>query len=425
MRSLVERTDQLRRAARVEAAEERIRTTYSWSAVTERWADFIQERVRRRAPIKVAAVTTFNSRCGIAEYSAHLYGAFGESLDLEVHGDIEVTPLDPVVEANVLRTWYNHRKGRIQEFLPALKESDAAIVHLQHNVGFFTATELEQLIAHEVPRRPLVLTLHRTVPLEVDGRIESLADIADSLRLVDAIVVHQEADRERLAAAGVKDNVRLILHGTNDLVMLDQQEARRRHGLPPRPFIIGTFGFLLPHKGVMRLLQAVSILRKRGVDAWFLGTCALHPDPSSAAHELEVRSEVKRLGLERVTRLVTDFLDPGVSLDMLSAADALVLAYEATAESASGALRSVLPLAKPTVTSRLPIFDDVAGVVEQLDAPVEPEALADVLERLWLDEAEREMIASRVRAFAEHTSWHRTARATHELYRDLLSARDA
>ena len=425
MRALVDGTDSATRLARLDAAEELIRTRYSWAAVTDRWAQFVQERVRRRTPLKVAAVTTFNSRCGIAEYSAHLYGAFGEALDLEVHADIGATPIDPVVEESVLRAWHNHRRGQIHDLIEALDGSTAPIVHIQHNVGFFTTAEFERLIDHEVSRRPTVITLHRTTPLDVDGKVEALTDIADTLQRVDAIIVHQESDRLRLAAAGIEANVRLMLHGTNTPIATDQRSARRRHGLPPRSFIIGTFGFLLPHKGVLRLLRAVAILRDRGIDAWFLGTCALHPDPSSAAHELEVRSEIKELGIERATKLITDFLAPEVSLDILSAADLLVLAYDPTAESASGALRSVLPLGKPIVTSRLPIFEDVAGVVEQIDVPADPAALADLLEGLWRDEQRRELLATRVQEFAERTSWRRTAQATRELYWDVLSARGA
>ena len=425
MRSLLDCHEGDVRLSRVEAAEAHIRTLYSWDAVTKRWIDFVHERQRRRTPLKVAAMSTYNSRCGIAEYTSHLYEAFGDALALEVHADIGATPIDPDVEENVLRTWPNHRQGGLDHLLASLDRSDAALVHIQHNVGFYSNIELERLIAHEAPRRPLVLTMHRTAPLEVGGRTESIIDIATALSKVDAIIVHQEADRMRLVEAGVESNVHLMPLGTNDLVQPNRSASRSRHGLPQRSFIIGTFGFLLPHKGLVRLLEATAILRTRGIDAVLLATCALHPDPSSAAHEHEVRAAIERLSLYRSVHLITDFLEPELSLDILGASDVVVLGYEATPESASGALRSVLPLGLPTITSRLPIFDDVAAVVEQVDSPVDPAALAELLERLWLDEALRNSIAQRVREFAKSSSWRRTARATRELYWDVLSARGA
>jgi glycosyltransferase involved in cell wall biosynthesis len=423
MRSCAEGRDEQRRSERVERAARLIAEEHSWDAVNARWAEFISERRRRRQPFRVAAVTTYNSRCGIAEYSLHLYEPMDESIELEIHADVAAQPLDPDVEHRVHRNWHNHRQGRIEGLLDALDRSEAEITHLQHNFGFFTLDELDRIIRHESPRRPIVITLHRTIPLEVDGRIESMADIVDGLRLADALVVHQESDRRRLAEIGVVDNVHLMLHGTEELVDIDRAAARRRHGVPAHAFVIGTFGFLLPHKGVLKLVESVARLADRGVDARLVATCAIHPDPSSAAHEREVRAAVSRLGIGDRVRLVTDFLDPTVSRDLLATADVLALPYEATNESASGALRSVVPLGRAIVTSRLPIFEDVADAVVQVPAPVEVDDLTDALASLSRNPAARADVERRVRGLANATSFRRTARRTRELYCDLLSAR--
>ena len=423
MRSCAEGRDEQRRRDRVERAARSIAEEHSWDAVNARWAAFILERRRRRQPFRVAAVTTYNSRCGIAEYSLHLYEPMDASIELEIHADVAAHPVDPDVEHRVQRNWYNHRQGRIEGLLDALDRSDADIIHLQHNFGFFTLAELDRIIRHQSPRRPIVVTLHRTIPLEVDGRVESMADIVDGLRLADALVVHQESDRRRLADVGVVDNVHLMLHGTEELVDIDRAAARRRHGVPAHSFVIGTFGFLLPHKGLLTLVESVARLVDRGVDARLVATCAIHPDPSSAAHEREVRADVSRLGIGDRVRLVTDFLDPAVSRDLLAAADVLALPYEATNESASGALRSVLPLGRAIVTSELPIFEDASDAVVQVPAPVQVDDLAGALEMLWRNPAGRADVERRVRELATTTSFRRTARRTRELYCDLLSAR--
>lgn len=425
LRSMADRTDPHVRDARVEAAARLIGTEFTWDAVGRRWHDFIVTRLAARPGRQIAAVTTYNSRCGIAEYSANMYEAMGEWVHLEVFADRDVAVHDPEVESLVVRAWSNHRQGAIHTLLDALDESAADVVHIQHNMGFFTLPELARIIHHLAPHRPVVVTLHRTVPLEVDGGIESMADIADALHEADAIVVHQEADRERLAAAGVVDNVHLILHGTESSVDIDPLAARRRHGIPAHAYVLGTFGFLLPHKGLLRLLAAVAELRSRCIDVHLVATCALHPDPSSAHHLAEVRAEIERLRIGSAVRLVTDFLEPSVSRDLLACADILVLPYDQTNESASGALRSVLPLGRAMITSRLPIFDDVRDVVRTVPSPVDPIELADQLEHLWLQPDEREQIAAQVRAFAEQTSWANVARRTTQLYADLVNARAA
>jgi glycosyltransferase involved in cell wall biosynthesis len=412
-----------RRSARVDAARSLIANDFTWARVADRWHGFIVDRRRRRSGIAVAAVTTYNSRCGIAEYSTHLFEPMAGWATLQVFADDRAQPLDPEREESVTRAWSNFRSGSIDSLLAALDTSAADLVHVQHNFGFFSLAELARLIQHETVRRPIVITMHRTAPLDVDGGVERLENIAEALRLADAVIVHQDADRRRLAAAGVVDNVHLLLHGTEAPVTTDMAASRRRHGLPPRAYVIGTFGFLLPHKGTIALLGAVAELRARGIDAWLVATAALHPDPSSAAHLVEVAAEIERLRIGSAVRLVTDFLDPDDARDRLAAADVLVMPYEHTNESASGALRSVLPLGRAMVTSSLAIFDDVAEVVPSLPSPVDPLALADLLEDLWIDEARREQIADGVRCLAEATSWERTARWTRELYSDLLSGR--
>jgi glycosyltransferase involved in cell wall biosynthesis len=344
---------------------------------------------------------------------------------LQVFADDNAVAQDEEQESQVIRAWSNHRSGPIDGLLAALDASAADIVHVQYNFGFFTLPELGRLIDHESPRRPIVVTMHRTAPLQLVDRIDSIDEIARQLMRCDAVIVHQVADQQRLAEIGAIENVHLLQHGTEALVATDMTGSRRRHRIPPRAFVVGTFGFLLPHKGVLALLRAVAELQGRGIDAWLVATTALHPDPSSAAHLAEVVTEIERLGIADAVRLVTDYLHPDDARDRLAAADVLVMPYEHTNESASGALRSVLPLGRAMVTSDLPIFDDVAGLVPSLPAPVDPRALADLLENLWVDSVQREQIAAGVRQLAESTSWARTAAWTRELYTDLLSEREA
>ena len=316
-----------RRTARVDAARALIADDFSWARVAERWYDFITDRRRRRSGVSVAAVTTYNSRCGIAEYSAHLYEPMDGWATLQVFADDRAEPLDPEREESVVRAWSNFRSGPIDSLLAALDTSAADLVHVQHNFGFFTLPELARLIDHETVRRPIVVTMHRTAPLDVDGGVERLEDIAPALRRADALIVHQVADQQRLADAGVADNVHLLRHGTESLVSTDMAASRRRHGVPPRAYVVGTFGFLLPHKGTIALLHAVAEFRDRGIDAWLVATSALHPDPSSAAHLVEVEAEIERLRIGSAVRLVTDFLDPDDAHDRLATADVLVMPY--------------------------------------------------------------------------------------------------
>ena len=423
--SVVRGDDDELRCERVRSARSLIETEFTWKRVGDRWHEFISNQRREHRGISVAAMSTFNSRCGIAEYTASLFESMNGWAVPQLLANDNVVPINPHLEVLVDRVWTQDRGETADRLLAALDQSPADLVHIQHNFGFFTVAELDRIIRQEVPKRPTIATFHRTAPLAVGEGFEALGDIADALRSLDAVIVHQETDRRRLEAVGVSENVEVIPIGTEPHVAVDVQAARRRLRIPTTSFVIGVFGFLLPHKGILTVLRSASMLRDRGIDARVVATCALHPDPSSPVYRDELLGEVARLGLEAVVNLDTDFLELDEIHRRLGAADVIVMPYDPTNESASAALRTVLPLGRALVTSAISIFEDIEDIVPMLPSPVDPASLADLLEEIWADPASRDDLAARVRAHAEATSWARTGARTLEIYSRVLSRRSA
>jgi hypothetical protein len=71
----------------------------------------------------------------------------------------------------------------------------------------------------------------------------------------------------------------------------------------------------------------------------------------------------------------------------LAVADLIVFPYQLTQESASGAVRHAIASGAPVAVTPLPIFEDVAPAVIELEG-VTPHAIADSIERVtkWEDE---------------------------------------
>jgi glycosyltransferase involved in cell wall biosynthesis len=418
LRSFFDGASRDERDDRVAAARRHVLESFTWERVAARWRDFIDDIVLRRPGRDVVAITTFNSRCGIAEYAAQLYGEMKDWAGLVIHADLGAEPIDPLLEEQLDRTWHNYRRDDIDDLVNELGSCSADVTHVQYNFGFYSIPQLGRLLDAEARRRPTVLTLHRTMPLEVEGGMESLGQIADQLRSCAAVIVHQRGDVERLAEIGV-ENVRLIPIGTDPTVSIDKRSARYRHGIPLGAFVVGAYGFLLPHKGLGVVVEAVDQLRDRGVDAFLLAACAIHPDERSSRHLATIRADVERRGLRDHVRLVTDYLPHERSLDLLASSDVLALPYEATQESSSAALRSLLPLGRPIVTSDVDIFDDVRDCVVQLGSPVDPHELSSTLERLWLDDDEVRRLTAAVEQFSRRNDWSGVSRRTRSLYAAL------
>jgi glycosyltransferase involved in cell wall biosynthesis len=413
--------DAARRRDRVAAARELIEAQYSWEAVATRWQHFIEERIERRPSITVDMVTTWNSRCGIAEYSQSLVRALGRTVHVTPYADRGARPIDDVVEEEVHRFWDQGPDGAVDQLLEALQASDSSVVHVQHNFGFFAPRQLRKIVESQVGRRPVVVTLHRTADLEAPERLHTIRDHLESLRTASAVVVHQEHDADNLSSIGVAGNVHVIPIGCQPPLSLDQQEMRERYQVDGE-FVIGSFGFLLPHKGVVQLIEALAKTRATGIDTRLVLACALHPDPTSAAYERSCLAEIERWGLGPFVTFIREYLPERGAQELLGACDVIVLPYSETGESSSATLRTVLPVGRPILTTDLPIFHDARDALRRIPAPASSSDLAAALLELADDEATRDDLARATADFCIAHSTGVTAARTRALYEALTRA---
>ncbi len=399
---------------RVNRAAELIRRRFTWEAAVGRWRDFLEELEYGAQVPKVAMVSTWNSRCGIAENTRYLLDQASGSLDVEVLANNGVEILDVASEVGVSRCWSDRWSPELDELRDALRLSDADVVHFQFNFGFFELQHLAQLINDELPRRAVVMSLHRTKDIEIDGELVSLSEIRSTLSRMDQLIVHQRSDAMNLIEMGIIDNVRVVPLGTAPCPPVTPAQARQAMGLVDRP-VIGTFGFLLGHKGTLELLGVVDALRSEFSGLCLLALCARHPDVRSADYEDTVRGEIERRGLEDNVILETNYLPDQVARTLLRGVDVIVLPYQETHESSSAALRFVLPLERPIIATDLAIFADSREALFLVE-PDDPVALEGAVRRVLFDPELAGDLAGRAAASARHSRWGRVVGDHREIY---------
>ncbi len=419
MRQLVKDPDTEGVRARATAARELIATRFSWDAAAERWVSFLRELEEAAENVSVAMATTWNSRCGVAEYAGYLIQNSKESVEFQVFANKGVQILDSASEAGVIRCWSNRWSPDLDELSDALELSTADVLHIQFNFGFFELQRLAAVIDRQLEHRGVVVTFHRTQDIEIDGQMVSLSQMRPTLERVDCLIVHQERDATFLAATGLSDNVRVVHQGTATPPTVRSAEVRAAAGLGSRP-VLGTFGFLLPHKGTLELVRVVDTLRSEFPDICLLALCARHPDASPGYEDL-VRAEIECRGLQQNVVLVTDYLPDETARAILRAADAVVLPYSPTQESSSAALRFVLPVERPIIATDLPIFEDCREALFAVD-PKDPPALEDAIRRVLLDPELQRDLSERAATAARRFRWSRIAADHREIYAAARSA---
>jgi glycosyltransferase involved in cell wall biosynthesis len=398
---------------RVEAARELITGRFSWEAVCRRWQDFIVDLEDTREVQRTAMVTTWNSRCGIAENTRYILDHSGDVLEFDLFADVDATIIDPAAERGVSRTWKDRWTPDLSGLEEALRLSDAEVVHIQFNFGFFEFQRMADLIERQLETRGVVVTLHRTLDYDDRGELLSLRQIGTTLAKVDRLIVHQESDARSLASMGLKENVTVVPIGASAPPELSYDEVRAALGLGSRP-VVGTFGFLLPHKGTLELVKAMDPLRAEFPDLLLLALCARYPHVESEEYEEAIRKEIAARGMEDMVYLVTEYLSDEVARSLLLGTDVIVLPYQETGESSSAALRFILPLARPVVVTDSPIFDDSrdALLVVQGDALGIEEGVRRVLNDV---ELQRDL-ADRAGMMARRFRWPRVVADHQEIY---------
>ena len=174
----------------------------------------------------------------------------------------------------------------------------------------------------------------------------------EGLKTCSTVMVHTNADVENLRKLGLTDNVVMIPHG------IYPPPSDSAETLPIEGRVMGTFGFLLPHKGQLQLVEAFE--RLPGWDQLLL-LCATRDGTGNT--EKKINSIIESKGLKDRVKLVTDFLDDDIAIATLAKCELLVFPYQNTKESASGAVRMGVASGVPIAVSPIPIFDDVSGAI--------------------------------------------------------------
>jgi glycosyltransferase involved in cell wall biosynthesis len=399
MRYVYENTGSKQLLTMAEKAYSAIKENYSWDKVTQRIILFF-ESVEKT--IRLGVVTTWNIKCGVAAYTKYLLtNVMDETIQVKIfsNGDCEPVIKD---EDNVVRCW-NRVSGEanIDNLYREIIARGIHVVNIQYNFGFFGLKQLGDLIIFLKRKNiKIIVTFHSTSPSE----IQSLQSIAVELRCVDAILVHSRNDVERLKGYGVIENVILFPHGILVFDELDNDTLRKKIGINNSK-IIATFGFLLPHKGVLEVIESLPRLIDQHPDILYLVISSIYPDcPPSYGYLEQCEDKVRELNLENHVKFITDYLEEKAIANLLHLADMIILPYKDTKESSSAAVRIALGAKRSIITTLNPIFDDVKDEVYQIER-CDPRNISDAISRLYEDKGLYAKLLKRAIEKSEKETW--------------------
>jgi glycosyltransferase involved in cell wall biosynthesis len=349
------------RKRRSDIGREKLLKKFRWSQVAERTTALARACAADPTPppISIGWITTWNTRCGIAAYSDHLIENLPSGASILAPVNQEIICADG---ANVTRCWSVGDEDDLEALRNAIARQNLDVIVIQFNYGFYNFERFGRFVEDLIRQgRVVVLALHATIdpPHAPRKRLEQLRE---PLSKCARILVHSVGDLNRLKALGLIENVTLFPHGIMDYAPVKDRSA----DVVKREFVIGSYGFFLPNKGLIELIEAVALLAAQGKPVKLKMINARYPVPTSDALIEQAKRVIAEKNLEAIVEMETAFLEDKESLALLDQADLIVFPYQQTGESSSAAVRYGLATGKPVAVTPLAIFNDVSPAVFRL-----------------------------------------------------------
>jgi glycosyltransferase involved in cell wall biosynthesis/SAM-dependent methyltransferase/uncharacterized protein YoxC len=388
--------------AQRQAGLQHVRNTYRWENGARGLlasADWLANQSNvEHDPLRMALVSPWATRCGIAEYSHKLLTAVIDNPGVQLHIYCDDRTDAPPINASV--SWSLGNNNTVPDVFERIVHTDAEVVLVQHQPSLFPLSDIccQRLVTLHDEGRIVILELHSTLPLLEECRVS--AEAVGMLARLDRIIVHKPEDLNNLLALGLADNVMLMHHGVvQPLANPEPIVTRAELGIPEDAVVLGCFGFALPHKGIDTLVEVVKPLAqaiRRTVHLVALNSVL---DQRSEQMIRQCQERARQLGVDGNIHWITDYRPIEVCQKLLGAADYILFPYKNTRESASGAVTIGLSTLKPVLVSPLEIFSDLSDItwkmegygVDEIVRAVQtlheqPQATVDLVERQrnWL-----------------------------------------
>ena len=323
---------------------------------------------------KIGWVTTWNTRCGIASYSKNLIDNIPDDIVILAAKSDELLEED---KNNVHRCWETGDGQPLNTLVETIDKQELDTLVIQFNYSFFDFESFSDFLELMSQKSiTVVLMLHATTDSELTPH-KKLTMLSPAMRKCSRLLVHTLHDLNHMKKRRLIDNVSLFPHGIPKKTSMTP--AKRQ-----TVFTMATYGFALPHKGLLEIIDTVSLLKKRGIELQLKMVNAQYPIPQSDELIAQAQEKIKILNLNKEIVLLSDYLSDEACLQKLSEADLILFPYQETGESSSAAVRYAIASGKPVAVTPLKIFSDVKDAIYVLSG-TSHEEMAKSIEKIMIE----------------------------------------
>lgn len=343
---------------------------------------------------KIAFVSVWGIQCGISTYSEFLVKAMRDrGLNVRVFAEKYEGAVD---SDDVLHCWT--RGTSLLGLCDELKAYDPDFIYVQHEYGIFPDARHWTKFVSFLKNYNYNVAFHSVYTHKDKTVCEAICD---------NVVVHSEAAKDILEGKGIKAKISVIPHGC-----VEGKDLTRLWNIYKSPYTFMQFGFGFEYKGWNTALNAVKILKETYPDVFYLMLFS-ESEFSADYHQsqfFKIQKLVQDLGIGDNVSIIRGFQPEDVIDSFLRTVRVAVFPYTSHPDhvvyGSTGAARIAMANGTPVVTSKLPLFYDLRGVVPQITSA---EELAVELDRLFSDKKHYEELRKGEIKYVKDNSWAEAA----------------
>jgi len=360
--------------------------------------------VKLKENLKVAFVSNWKMRCGIATYAEFLYSEIMEHVgDYKFFIEKNDKPTGPINYAGdtkipddkLVACW--KRGESLKELVKEIKTYDPDVVLIQHEFGIWPNARYWLSLMSQLSEYRVIVTMHSVF----HHRDKTICEAA-----MPEIVVHLPGAFDVLKKEkGVPGLVYVIPHGS---FPCKNRERLWNFYKSERTFM--QFGFGFRYKGWENCIKAAAILKKKYSDVFFTGLFS-ESQFSKVEHELyynELMLLISKLDLEENVAILKGFQSDATLDSFLRTNQAAIFPYVTHPShevfGSSGAARVAMSKGLPVITSSINHFSDLPTIKADT-----PEQMAEALDLLFSNKQHKENQINIQIAYLNDTAWEKVA----------------
>jgi glycosyltransferase involved in cell wall biosynthesis len=311
--------------------------------------------------------------------------------------------------------------------------ADADVINIQHEYGLYGPDRGAALCDFvQFVRKPVVLTLHTTVP---SPDATTLRVTQSLCRRADRVMTLTESSRRILTREyGVDpDKICVVMHGVPDVRPYHGPFFKHRLGLGEVK-VISTFGLLSRGKGIESIIEALPAVVERHPDAIYALWGETHPEVrrrDGERYRNELRERAESLGVIDRVRFFNRYMTDDEVIEALLATDVYVSPSLDPHQAVSGTLSYAVACGRAVVATEYVYAKELLADGRGITVPFrDPGAIAAGVTAILDDADYRTSIETAAYRFGRRMTWPKIALGYRQaffasLFGGLISARAA